>query len=412
MSWDEREIDELIDKGVSFSHSIDELDKLLDEEDRGAVFSVDPDFRRELDLRRKQREADESGENEYEDEEFLDLVQEQIEKMEKLEKEKANSPSREKKQFRKLSAEQMKQLEADMEGVYVRNAPHSEYNKLDSELSKDREELIIKQKLARLRNAYYDCMQWREATKVMLEAIEYSLKHDYPWMSEEQAFDAFKKGRIKFKLQIPKLYMGFGTKEITDKEILKGILTGEITILEREDEEEAIRKRNKKKRQTFTPCIIPYGIVSDEEYEKCVKLFHMGYDSPLGVAIKHKTKIFDRLGMPGIYTHPGDSEKERMLQDFDWSQPNAAEIYYNIKHGIKVNDQTRLIQRIIEVNGGLDPIFRSNIEAFTAWMNNGGVVRQTSPFDSINKQVYEPTDTAVQIENSILDSIRNSNPNL
>ena len=94
--------------------------------------------------------------------------------------------------------EQLKKIEYDMSAVYVREDPNSVYNKdtIDVNMSEERREIM--QKLSKLRNCYYNQKDYREAIDVIRQAIELSLKNDYPWMTYEEAVKAFNRGEIEY----------------------------------------------------------------------------------------------------------------------------------------------------------------------------------------------------------------------
>ena len=120
-----------------------------------------------------------------------------------------------------LSDEQKRKLRADMETSIVRSNPNIQYNIPDEKLYSSEELRIVRQKLSRIKNCYYNQIDYINAVSIVREAIDYSLRSDYPWMSREEAVKAFNSGEIKFSYcNMPKLFINYQT-QITDPEIIK-----------------------------------------------------------------------------------------------------------------------------------------------------------------------------------------------
>ena len=400
-----------MDDEIKFVHPLKDIDSWILAEDQGQSMMLTKIQKLEMEIRRKQLKADEYGFDEYEDDEFIDLEAEHQKLTEDIKK--ANEATHKTDAaFRPLKPQQQQQLEEDMAVSIVRNDASSEYNKTDDELFGDQERREILQRLSRIRNIYYDPISYRAAILTIKEAIEYSLRHDYPWLqSYEEAVQQFNEGKIKYQGNIPKLYLGFGTNQVTDPQILAGIVSGEVQVVDKDEEEKELKKR-RKQHQEYTPVKMEYDVVRSNEYQQLVKLHNMGYDTPISVILKNKSQLFDRLSMPFTFASQ-TQQKETKIEDleFNWFQDNAGEIFYCEQNGIKRNTQSNMISILNkENNGELNPYVSQSMQEFLYSFahpeKNQGVhiIEQSKPL--------EPSTEALQLENNLLEAIRRNNPNL
>ena len=395
---------------IRFIHSVSDIDSWILLEDKGMSMMLDKVQKMEMSIRRKQLAAEEYGQDEFEDDEFVDMVEEHAKFTEELEQKNAATHKTD-VAFRPLRPNVRKQLEEDMKYSIVLNDASSDYNKTDEELFGDKEKQEIMQKLGRIRNIYYDPISYRAAILTIREAIEYSLKHDYPWLgSYLEAVRQFNEGKIKYLGHIPKLYLGFGTNQVTDPQILAGIVSGEVTIVDREDEEKKLR--NNRNRVPYEPVQMDYTVIRSKEYQEYAKLHNMGIDTPISVVLKSKSQLFDRLSMPFSFVQQ-QTEKPVKEEDlvFDWSQPNAGEIFYCQEHGINHNTLSNLISMINkENNGELNRNLQTGLQEFLHALAHP---TQQSVEQYVNQvQLPQPSDQALALEQSILSAIRQNNPNL
>jgi hypothetical protein len=311
--------------------------------------------------------------------------------------------------FRPLRPDVRKQLEEDMRVSIVRNNADSEYNKSDEELFGDNERREILQRLSRIRNIYYDPISYRAAILTIKEAIEYSLKHDYPWLrSYEEACRQFNEGKIKYLGNIPKLYLGYGTNQVTDPQILAGIVVGSVQVIDKDEEEKKLRQRRREKKP-YNPVFMHHDVIRSNEYKEYVRQHNMGIDTPISVILKSKSQLFDRLSMPITFVNQNPTEQKE-VEEFDWFQPNAGEIFYCQQHGIKRNTATQLVDFLNkENNNELTSGVLKGIQDFMyAWKHP-----QQSSLDFVRlPEPIKPTDQAVALEQNLLASLRANNPNL
>lgn len=396
-----------MDDEIRFIHSLKDIDKWIMDEDQGVSMMLTKIQRQEMDLRRKQLIAERDGTDEYEDDEFLDILEEHAKLTEKMEQRNAATHKHD-IAFRPLRPNQQKQLEEDMQVSIVRNDADSEYNKTDEELFGDKERRDILQRLSRIRNIYYDPLSYRAAILTIKEAIEYSLKHDYPWIKTiEETVQQFNEGKIKYLGNIPKLYLGFGTDQVTDPQILAGIVSGEITVVDKDEEDKEL-KRKRKERREYKPVQMKYDVVRSNEYQHYVRLHNQGYDTPISVILKSKSQLFDRLSMPFSFSITSQ-EKKNEPEVFDWLQPNAGEIFYCQQNNIPRNTTSKIISMInSENNNELNQNISSSMHDFIhAWSHP-----QTQLQTVEDVKPIQQSEQAMALEQNLLNSLRMNNPNL
>ena len=396
-----------MDDEIRFIHSLKDIDKWIMDEDQGVSMMLTKIQRQEMDLRRKQLIAERNGTDEYEDDEFLDILEEHAKLTEKMEQRNAATHKHD-IAFRPLRPNQQKQLEEDMQVSIVRNDADSEYNKTDEELFGDKERRDILQRLSRIRNIYYDPLSYRAAILTIKEAIEYSLKHDYPWIKTvEETVQQFNEGKIKYLGNIPKLYLGFGTDQVTDPQILAGIVSGEITVVDKDEEDKEL-KRKRKERREYKPVQMKYDVVRSNEYQHYVRLHNQGYDTPISVILKSKSQLFDRLSMPFSFSITSQ-EKKNEPEVFDWLQPNAGEIFYCQQNNIPRNTTSKIISMInSENNNELNQNISSSMHDFIhAWSHP-----QTQLQTVEDVKPIQQSEQAMALEQNLLNSLRMNNPNL
>lgn len=396
-----------MDDEIRFIHSLKDIDKWIMDEDQGVSMMLTKIQRQEMDLRRKQLIAERDGTDEYEDDEFLDILEEHAKLTEKMEQRNAATHKHD-IAFRPLRPNQQKQLEEDMQISIVRSDADSEYNKTDEELFGDKERRDILQRLSRIRNIYYDPLSYRAAILTIKEAIEYSLKHDYPWIKTiEETVQQFNEGKIKYLGNIPKLYLGFGTDQVTDPQILAGIVSGEITVVDKDEEDKEL-KRKRKERREYKPVQMKYDVVRSNEYQHYVRLHNQGYDTPISVILKSKSQLFDRLSMPFSFSITSQ-EKKNEPEVFDWLQPNAGEIFYCQQNNIPRNTTSKIISMInSENNNELNQNISSSMHDFIhAWSHP-----QTQLQTVEDVKPIQQSEQAMALEQNLLNSLRMNNPNL
>lgn len=398
---------------VKYIHPIKDIDQWIHNEDLGMSMMLDDTQKMEMKLRRKQIAAEEYGYDEYEDDEFVNMAEEHAKMTEKLQQKNAATHKHD-IPFRPLKPEIRRQLEHDMMISIVRKDPTSEYNKTDQELFGDKEKREIFSKLSRLRNKYFNVPEYVAAMKSIIAAIEYSLGHDYPWLSNYDAIRMFNEGKIKLLINIPKLYLGYGTEQITDPEILTGIIAGDIKVIDKDEEDKKVRS-SRKDRVPYTPVSMSYTVVRDDEANEYTRLHNMGIDTPISHILKNKSQLFDRLSMPFTFSNQQQQTQQQIKPEdliFDWTQPNAGDEFYCYLNGIKRHTQSNLIDILLaENNNELRPDLAQRIRDWV-YEYNHPTRPNTNPYEMKSPEPLRPTDQALQLEQQLLQNLRMNNPNL
>lgn len=261
--------------------------------------------------------------------------------------------SREDVAILELTSFQKAKIEDDIGSVYVRCDPGSMYNKDSSELYKSKKEQEIRQKLARIKNCYYNEADWRAAMNIISEAFQYSLDNDYPWMSEEERIEAVKSGEIRWlACNIPNLYINW-TQKVTGK-IAQGVLDGSITIEKKSNPFKP--SGNKKKKKSVETIPVDVNLMSKETEDVFTKLHASGYKTILSSAIKAKSNIFNRYNMPKSLFGNETNEPELSLVEqllngrkIDWFADNTA-LFKDILEPAETPES--FMNKINEANGG------------------------------------------------------------
>ena len=387
-----------------YVYPVEELDKIIDQMSKGITPMMSDQMQLEVKLRYKELQ------NELFDGDDEDIDTEDIKRHNEMMKQHLEEQRRKATKndvvIIKLSEEQQKQIREDMEVSIVRPNPNSMYNLSDDELYSSEERKVIQQKLSRIKNCYYNQIDYVNAIKILKEAIEYSLANDYPWLSKEEAIKQFNEGKIKFTYcNIPKLYINYQT-QITDKDVLKGIVTGEIELVDRDE-----KPQKKKVNKDSEEVAYDYNIIGTADYENMLKMHVKGYDTPISTIIKAKSTIYNRYSLPtnNRFSLNGNNKNDEPML-FDWTQEDAGRKYFNLKHGKQytVNDMIRDVN--MDNDKALNNVLNINASEFMRSLktvNN----QQTGYSPAIISTSLQPNPEAVQIEQNILNAIRMNNPN-
>ena len=387
-----------------YVYPVEELDKIIDQMSKGITPMMSDQMQLEVKLRYKELQ------NELFDGDDEDIDTEDIKRHNEMMKQHLEEQRRKATKndvvIIKLSEEQQKQIREDMEVSIVRPNPNSMYNLSDDELYSSEERKVIQQKLSRIKNCYYNQIDYVNAIKILKEAIEYSLANDYPWLSKEEAIKQFNEGKIKFTYcNIPKLYINYQT-QITDKDVLKGIVTGEIELVDRDE-----KPQKKKVNKDSEEVAYDYNIIGTTDYENMLKMHVKGYDTPISTIIKAKSTIYNRYSLPTnnrFSLNSNNKNDEPML--FDWTQEDAGRKYFNLKHGKQytVNDMIRDVNQ--DNDKALNNVLNINASEFMRSLKTV-YNQQTGYSPAIISTSLQPNPEAVQIEQNILNAIRMNNPN-
>lgn len=388
-----------------YVYPVEELDKIIDKMSKGITPMMNDQMELEVKLRYKELK-DELFDSEDMDDADVRAHQEMMK--EHIERKKREATKNDVVLI-KLSDDQINEIRENMETSIVRKNPNSQYNIPDEELYTSEERKNIYKKLSKLKNCYYNQIDYTNAVKIIAEAIEFSLENDYPWLTKSEARKQFQEGKIKFSYcNLPKLYVNYST-QITDPDILKGVVSGEVT-LKSKDEKPKRRHRTKDKEAVN----FDYNIIGETEYKRMCALHSQGYDTPISPMLKTKSSIFNRLSIPnnglcisGLTSN--NKEEEPIL--FDWEREGAGKEYYNMIHNIKTTpsdiidfvdkNNDRSLNRVVKTNT------ISFLQSLKTVRTDGNGYNNSS--DNISNSL-KVNPEAARIEQGILQAMRMNNP--
>lgn len=386
-----------------YIYPVEELDNIIEQMAKGIMPMMDDTMQMEVELRFKELQNTLFDED---DDELDPTVQRKHrEILDKHLKENKRKASRDDVIIMKISDEQKAEIRKNMSVSIVRPNPYSTYNKRDDVLYNDSERRAIYQRLAGLKNCYYNQTDYVNAIAIIKDAIEYSLANDYPWLTKEEAIKEFNAGRIKFNYcNIPKLYINHST-QITDPEILKGIVTGDITLKDKRDDDDNIRRNRNK---NYKPVAVDYTITSDEQYRQMIIAHKNGYDTPMSTAIRQKATVYNRLAIPATNRFAKQPIGNNGLPILvDWTQEGSGESYYNMINGKKT--QTSDIVHFLNKENGdmLNNVVVHNMNDFLRSMKYNS--QQTGGYDYVPNNPapgLQYNAEAAKIEQDLLATIR------
>ena len=186
------------EKKYEYIYPVEELDKIIEQMDQGIIPMMNDQMQLEVKMRYKELQS-ELFDDEDEDDIDAETRKKHREMVNKRIEENKRKASRDDVYIMKISDEMKAKIREEMSESIVRPNPNDAYNKRDEDLYNDNERRVIYQRLAGLRNCYYNQQDYVNAINILKDAIEYSLSHDYPWLTKEEAIQEFNAGRIKFK---------------------------------------------------------------------------------------------------------------------------------------------------------------------------------------------------------------------
>lgn len=307
-----------------------------------------------------------------------------------------------------LTAEQRAQLEDEMDVAFVRPNPNTVYNKTDNQLYKSAEEKALSDKLGRIRNCYYDAEEWRNVMDVIMEGVEYELKSDkFAYLGSIQSrMNAFKAGKIKLQIQLPKLYLN-RISPVGDPEVLKGIYNGDITVVDR-SEIENVRHKSYKNSELIS---LDVPTIGNQEHQYYVQMHRRGFQTPLSGAIKAKSTIYNRYvdsNKNKDYNKPfGIVDEKGIPIQYDWLKLGAQE-YFRMLHKLKPN-MDDIVENVQKANGGkINKVLGERMNMITKVDARGYSTEKPEP-NWISASVQVKPDV-VKLEQELLDAIQVTNP--
>ena len=409
-------------KKYQYSFPTDELDRILEQMQSGIQVMLSDEMQIELDMRYREKFEEITGE-EYRDdddsESNINRLKHQKMMKEKIAKDRMKASTKDVIVIN-ISDEKKKEIREQMMTSIVRPNPNDPYNTTDDDLFRDTANKEIMEKLKGIKNCYYNQRDYINALKIIHEAIEFSLGKtghgDYPWLSYPEAVKEYNAGKIKFSwCEIPKLIVN-RVSPITDPEILKGVLTGDVVILNRTEDDDEIKKLNKKKMANYKPINVDYDVTGETEYNQMQAAHKAGYDTPWSTGIKYKNTSYDPTALPFSSIFSSNKIKQNNVPDlFDWEKDGAGNEYYNLMCGKKpsANDIAAVLNK--DNNNQINPIITRNMNEFLYSMkhtndNSGGYNYDMPNFIQAAENPNNFNADAAAIEKQLLASITMNNP--
>lgn len=382
---------------IEYNYPIDVLDEMIKQLDQGITPMMSDDLKAEVALR--YQELQHEGYEDEDDEEYMDAIQKHEAAMKAMEDKRRKSHSRNVVVL-DLTQSEWDEIHDGCSCSYIRSDPNSIYNVSDEDLASSAEEARIRRRLQTISKIYYHQEDYRNAIEIISEAIDYSLRNDYPWMSYEDALQAVREGRIRYTFgPMPLLYIDYNTP-ITDPKILKGICDGSINLIDKDTEPP------KKKREKPQPVSMPYDVIGVADHERYVKIHNAGFDTPISTILKSCSTIYNRYVMPS--TVGWNRQKDEQLPCVDWLKPGAGEEYYNMKYHVDKNPVTEITGLLNAVNGKkLNHAIGNGIRDFLRGLSP----QQDRSFKGIATSLQTDQKVA-DLEAKLMDIIRQTNPSL
>lgn len=381
-----------------YTYSTEELDEIIAKMQKGIQVLMNDDLKEDVQLRIMELEQEI-----IDDDEVDEAINHRNELMKKKLEQKKRQATKEDIIVIELSDEQKRVLEEEMSVSIVRRDPDLSYHKRDDELFDSAEKREIYQKLSTVQKCYYNQTDYVNAMNIIMTAIKYSLAHDYPWMTYEEAVKEFNAGHIKFEYcQIPKLYVNW-TTTIDDPVMLKGILNGTITMVQKDDSKKPKVKLPK------IPAMYEVDITGENEWNQLYAMHQRGYNTPISPIINATIGSFSRFSLPDTnWFYKTKEQAQRAPVEFDWMQDGAGAAYYDLVHGITYDTGDLMDDLMDANNNNLNQSLQGKIEQFMAALKRP-VTQQDQLYQSTMVQSKDAA--TIAMEQSILQSMRNANPN-
>lgn len=303
----------------------------------------------------------------------------------------------------KLNDEQKDNLRAEMSSSLVRPNPNTIYNKSQEELYQSAEERIISEKIKRARNCYYDPAEWIAVINNIKAAIELELKSDkYIFLGNyEKRVQAFNEGKIKLKLPLPKLYLN-RVSPVTDPEMLKGIMKGDVEVVDRASLD--VVKKKSYKDSPLVPANV--NIIGQAEHDFYANWHRKGYETPISPAIRAKSTIYNRYITPTERRHKsfGITDKDGVPIIFDWENNSPTE-YFRQLHGLKTTAED-IVENVKQNNGGkVNKVLLERMNKFFQAYKHGGLQTEDVKPNWISSSL-NVNPTVIKMEQDLLRSIQ------
>ena len=393
-------------KESKYLYPVDELDKMLDQMDEGVDLFLNDQLMIELEMRKREREIEMFG-TAIDDEESDYIKQKHQELLREKMKQKARMAHHEDVTYIELTDAQKQKLYDDVGSSFVRTDPNLTYNMTADEIYNTAEEKLILEKLSKLRVAYYNQIDFQNAINTIMTAIDYSLEHDYPWMTKEEAIKAFNTGHIKFTFcQIPKLFLNFKT-QVKDPNILRGVIVGDVELVDKNKRNFVIRDYSDSELVS-----IPYSVMSTEEENYYLDAHKHGQFTPISAVIQSNNTIYNRFAPQVVNkkknTYNGLVDKQDNPVSFDWTQENAHARYDLFRKG-KRYDIEMLMADVNKANHGINKQVAVNMQSYLMALNSVTLTHDEKKDALVQDGYKKQNEEVIKLEQNILQKILTNN---
>ena len=343
---------------------------------------------------------DEDDDNDFIKQKHQEIMREHM-------KQQAKKAHRDDVMYIEISQDQKDKLREEMETSFVRKDPTLTYNLSEEEIYATAEEKLILEKLSKLRRAYYNQQEFQNAINLILTAIEYSLEHDYPWMSHEEAIRAFNEGRIRFTYcQIPQLFLDFRT-QVKDPNILQGVVKGEVELVDKHEMDYVINRY-----EDSELISVPYSVISHEEEQYYIDAHKHGQFTPISAVIQSNNTIYNRFAPQVVNkkknTYNGLVDKQDNPVSFDWTQENAHARYDLFRKG-KRYDIEMLMADVNKANHGINKQVAVNMQSYLMALNSVTLTHDEKKDALVQDGYKKQNEEVIKLEQNILQKILTNN---
>lgn len=409
------EKDEIVmndDDDYVYTYDIEEIDECVDKINRGIIPAMLDDAMK-ADIKHRAMELKRIIDEEMDDEE-IGLSRARM-LANKIEQNKRKATKRDVLVIQ-LTDEQRNEIHQQMDGVVVRDNWRLRYHKSDDEIYDSAERKSIYTRLSKLQKQYYHVDEWIDAMKTIMEAVEYSLDHDYPMYNHDTVVEMWNSGKIAFKYcPIPQLFTSWTTM-VTDPETLKGIMCGEITVETSSDK--LAKSKPKRDRSERVGIVYDYAVVDPGEFNAMRNAHLAGYDTPVSPIIRAMRGTFNRFSLPennyfvSMYNDNSNDGKREMPMSFDWLADGAGKEYFRLVNGKKETTDD-IVDFVAECNNReLGPQFRNGMGEFLDSMSRspeqnmvGGGGADLLSYNAIPSELEQVNEKEIALEKAIMDQM-------
>ena len=404
----------------NYKYRVEDLDEIIKKRKRGIVSVIPEDMEDEVRLREHEHALDiknEYGEDmdDLSDEETLELIKKHQNLMDaQIEKARRNTHADE---FITLDItdEERKHAEELCSASYVRILPNASYHVDEDKIYDSKERREIVERMKKVGNIYYNPDDWRNAMKILIDAWKYSYDHDYPGIP-----DSIKMNRVKLNRTMPKLMLNY-TTIITDENMLKGILNGDIKCMDKDEDSGTFVKYVRPKDSEVEG--IRFSTIGREmgpaELEYETRQARMGDNNSMLLHVnKIKNSIYNRLSIDLLLNK--NKKKEKKFKDefgnpisFDFTVPGSGRRAYNFVHNVKPKGVGEFANDIMRANNNklTQNLSGSMMNDFARAFNKNAPNRNnqystTSADPQLNQDQF-----VIAQEQALLQTMRAFNPN-